>query len=215
MRYDVRHDVLSIVHDGARQHTPTMIDHKFISIRDAAQLAGVSKKTIERVYKKYLKDNGLALETASDIIRLDEQGSRRQFLISETFVRDSVMKGQSASGRPHVASNVDAELIRQLNIKDEQLRAKDEQTSKMDLHVVQLTERLKDAQHSLKVEQTLLIQAQDKRRWPFQLKRGDSHEVMDAPKQGTLIRWNWIAQTATMGVSLLIVIGWVLTFQQS
>jgi len=213
---DVRHDVLSIAHVGRRLHTPAMTDSKFLSIRDAADLASVSKKTIERAYKKYLSKHSIDVESASDVVKVEQKGSRRLFFVSESFVRDTVMKTVSQSQKS-ANTGIDAELIRQLNIKDEQLRAKDEQLGTMNSHVSALTERLKDAQQSLQAEQTLLLQAQQKRGLVGLLTRprqSDGPATIDADVSGNKPQWKWILSAAGVGLtaSLFVLVFWSLRF---
>ena len=52
-----------------------MNNDNFLSIKQAAELVGTSKKTIERAYKKYLQKEGLSVGHAPDIVRQEQHGS--------------------------------------------------------------------------------------------------------------------------------------------
>ena len=79
---------IGIVHETVQ--SAAMTDSTFLPIREAADLAGVSKKTIERAIKRHFLENNLTAETAGDIFQVREKGSRKLHFIADSFIRTTL-----------------------------------------------------------------------------------------------------------------------------
>ena len=167
-----------------------------ISIREAAEMAGVDKKTVDRRLRKYLKDNGLTLEQATDILRIEQSGNRKQFFLSEHFVREAIMQQDAGSTQKRGEGSIDAELVHQLNAKDDQLKTKDDQISK-------LQELLRESTLALRQEQALHLRTQEQKRPLLSIGSAEqaiksAGETADRSLSDSPIRWRRIAGTSAI-----------------
>lgn len=122
MRRDVRRRNLSIAIEVTRAQTPHMTHDTFVSITDAAELAGVSKKSVERAYKKFMDHPEFG-----KMIERREHGSSYRYFVTKTFVDKCVVKqaarrpsGSKEAGDTSNERSV-AALIEQLTIKDQRI----------------------------------------------------------------------------------------------
>lgn len=122
MRRDVRRRDLSIAIEVGRVQTRCMSHDTFVSITDAADLAGVSKKTVERAYKKFMDHPEFG-----EMIEKREHGSGYRYFVTKSFVNKCVGQKTTRSGtasRDSVASSNNqsvAALIEQLEVKDRRI----------------------------------------------------------------------------------------------
>jgi len=125
-----------------------MTNDPYISFKKAADLAGVSKKTVERFHTKH-KDHSDYTDAFEH--RPDAKGAK--YFIKESVVLRDIVK----SGTENSTSDSDAgtaqqaavhEVINQIKVKDEQLKEKDKQ--------------IENLQSSLHQEQVLHGRAQEK-----------------------------------------------------
>ena len=122
MRRDVRRRDLSIAIGLLRVQTPRMSHDTFVSITDAAELAGVSKKTVERAYKRFMDHPEFG-----EMIEKREHGSGYRYFVTKSFVDKCVGKNATKKGsrfRELVEASDKrsvAALIEQLEIKDRRI----------------------------------------------------------------------------------------------
>lgn len=99
----------------------------FIELKDAAELAEVSKTTITRRTTEYAKELNKELKDISDVYRIKPSGHS----ISKAFLLEHIAKGSGSSGARNPSltkvlfTQMD-ELSKQLKKKDDQLAARDE-----------------------------------------------------------------------------------------
>lgn len=199
----MRHDALSIATCRCVLENPLM--PTFISIKEAADLAGVSKKTVERAYKKHIDANNLTDTAAAKFVRFEQSGNRKQVFLSDTFVQDlfKTKKGTMPSSR-----SADDELINQLRVKDEQIK---NQTD----HISQLTERLKSSQESLQAEQSLHFQSQQTKRpllsFSSGMRQRTPPNVTAQDRTRYNVSWRRVSLSALIPFSifLLATLGWL------
>jgi hypothetical protein len=134
-----------------------MSDNTFISTHEAAELVGVHKRTIQRRADGYLKSKGIALESAKHLINVREVNGKRKYFVSKEFVlKHLVQEGDSSSkGNSKDANFATKQMLRQLEIKDQQLAKKDEQIAAKDRQLDDLSDHLEEAHSLLQNEQKL------------------------------------------------------------
>lgn len=122
MRRAVRRRDLSIAIEVRQVETLRMLHDTFVSITDAAELAGVSKKTVERAYKKFMDHAEFG-----EMIEKRQHGSGYRYFVTKSFVDKCVAKKgtQRRTGSKNAINAADnrsvAALIEQLDIKDRRI----------------------------------------------------------------------------------------------
>jgi hypothetical protein len=187
-----------------------MSDNTFISTHEAAELVGVHKRTIQRRADGYLKSQGIAMESAKHLIDVREVAGKRKYFVSKEFVlKHLVQEGDSsakAGGKD--ATFATKQMLRQLEIKDQQLAKKDDQLAAKDEQLGDLNERLRESHFLLKSEQELHLEAQKSKRplislaggWLADGERNEQHQEGSRPS--ILPR---IASASAIGFSTLVV----------
>lgn len=98
-----------------------MTSSTLLSVKEAADLAGVSKKTIERAYKKHLDDPRF-----HKLIEKREHGSGYRYFVTRSFVEKCVVRPRSSAERAQ-RKNDDSDpaavvaLRHQLDVKDRRI----------------------------------------------------------------------------------------------
>ncbi|QDT43462.1 hypothetical protein Pan241w_35630 [Gimesia alba] len=186
-----------------------MTNDPFITFKEAADLLGdVSKKTIERFYKRE-KDNPEYADAFEH--RPDAKGAK--FFIRKSIALQTEFK-QGSTGKSSTADNSDVvreaihELTNQLQVKDQQLATKDQQLVTKDKQIESLQENLKN-------EQILHLRAQEKAR-PFiksllmltsrkNQEEGMPDSVPNRPISGRKVRTGFLI-TFTVAFAVLIIL---------
>lgn len=107
--------LLYVTHDRRMTLTP------LLSVKEAADLAGVSKKTIERAYKKHFDDPEF-----QKLIEKRKHGSGYRYFVARSFVEQCVMRPRASSKR-NQSKQSDANpvaivaLRHQLEVKDRRI----------------------------------------------------------------------------------------------
>ena len=126
-----------------------MTNDPFITFKQAAELAGKSKKTVERFYNKQKGNADYA-----DAFEHRPDASGAKYFIRESVVLRDIAKGTTGkttaeTSRDGAAQNAIREVVNQLQVKDQQIEAKDRQ--------------IENLQQSLQAEQALHIEAAKKK----------------------------------------------------
>lgn len=125
-----------------------MTNDRFITLKEAADLARVSKKTVERFRERH-KDN----PDYADAFQHRPEAKGAKYFIKESVVLRDI--ASSGAGNSAVSTDADAAqekavqaVVDQLDIKDKQLQEKDKQ--------------IENLQQSLQAEQALHLRAQER-----------------------------------------------------
>ena len=131
-----------------------MDEPNFITLRDAAELVGVSKKTIENRYKNYIKDVlKKDIKEATEIVQTSMQGKQLTYLINEKFVREHIMEeGSDGSKKSKGVKQGDNPYVRLL---EDQLDKREEESKEQKSQITTLTNALAQSQKNLQNQQVL------------------------------------------------------------